>query len=278
VTVLVDRAAVIGLGLIGGSVARELAQRGTRVSGYDVDPNQLEAARRSGVIETALDAALAGIEEVNLIVVAVPVDEAEQVLTLTARCSPLAALITDVGSTKARIVAAAERLGLGARFVGAHPLAGDHRSGWEASRTGLFVDAPVYLCAAADVRPEALTLAERIWRAFGGRPRAIDPAEHDRVLAWTSHLPQAVSTALSLALAGRGVARRDLGSGGRDVTRLAGGSPAMWSAIASENAGEIEQALAAAEREIAALRADLRAQDTEALRARFSQAKEWFER
>ena len=101
--------------------------------------------------------------------------------------------------------------------------------------------------------------------------------QHDLKLAWTSHLPHMVSTALALALARAGVDRADLGPGGRDVTRLAGSSPEMWTAIALENAPAIDSALAAAEVEIAAFRRALAQTDAAALHERFSAARIWFD-
>jgi prephenate dehydrogenase len=102
------------------------------------------------------------------------------------------------------------------------------------------------------------------------------PDEHDRTLAWTSHLPHMMSTALALALARTGIAREDLGPGGRDVTRLAGSSPQVWTAIARDNAVAIDAALAAAQREISALRGALRETNGDDLRERFAMARAWF--
>ncbi len=273
-----ESAAIIGLGLVGGSIARDLAARGIRVSGFDAHDGHLGKALSEGIVHTALDASLAGLKESDLIVIAVPVDEAVGVLERIARFEMRARLITDVGSTKARIVATASGVGLGNRFVGAHPMAGGHRSGWDASSSGLFDGARVYLCPATEATGETLNLARALWESLGARPTCIDAVEHDRTLAWTSHLPHVASTAVALALSRVGFGRQDLGPGGRDITRLAGSSPAMWTAIARENANEIDAALAAAEDEIAGFRRALAALDTHAIRERFTSAKEWFER
>jgi prephenate dehydrogenase len=187
-----------------------------------------------------------------------------------------AKLITDVGSTKSRIVALAAELGLGARFVGSHPLAGDHRSGWDASRTGLFSNARVYICPPPQAT-DLVELAAGFWRRLGATPTVLSADDHDRQLAWTSHLPHMVSTALALALARTGVERGDLGPGGRDVTRLAGGSPDVWTAIARDNAVALDAALAATEREIAGVRRALSRADATELRERFATARAWFD-
>ena len=272
-----ESAAIIGLGLVGGSIARDLAAQGVRVSGFDAHDGHLAKALHEGIVHRALDPSLAGVKAVELVVIAVPVDEAVAVLERIAVFGPPARLIMDVGSTKARIVAAAASVGLGSRFVGAHPMAGGHRSGWDASSSGLFNGARVYLCPAG-ATDDALHLARELWEVLGARPMCIDAAEHDRMLAWTSHLPHVASTAVALALSRVGFGRPDLGPGGRDITRLAGSSPAMWTAIARENAAQIDAALAAAEDEIAGFRRALASSDSKELRDRFTAAREWFER
>ncbi len=272
----VEHVAIIGLGLIGGSVARDLAASGIRVSAYDPDATHVAAAIRTHVVEGALGENLDELGDADVVIIAVPVDAAIDVLRRIAPRARRAGLITDVGSTKSRIVALASELGLGERFVGAHPLAGDHRSGWEASRSGLFRGARVFLCPARDATTSTIELAERLWRDLGANPERIDAEEHDVQLAWTSHLPHLVSASLALALARVGVTRADLGPGGRDVTRLAGSSPEMWSAIAMDNAPAMEEALRETERELASFRAALAQADIEEVRARFVAARDWF--
>jgi prephenate dehydrogenase len=269
-------AAIVGLGLIGGSLARDLAERGIFVRGYDADSNHLQSALRAGFVAQPLDATLRGVCDADVVIVAVPVDAATDVLRQIAPYAANAKLITDVGSTKSRIVQLAAALGLAARFVGSHPLAGDHRSGWDASRTGLFSDARVFICPPSEAGA-VVELAASFWRRLGARPTVLSAEDHDRQLAWTSHLPHMVSTALALALARTGVERGDLGPGGRDVTRLAGGSPDVWTAIARDNAVALDAALAATEREIAGVRRALSRADATELRERFATARAWFD-
>jgi prephenate dehydrogenase/cyclohexadieny/prephenate dehydrogenase len=272
-----DSVAVVGLGLVGGSVARDLAARGVRVSAYDADATHLAAAVRTNVIRSVLDDSLSGVRDADVVIIATPVDAAIGVLRRVAAYARRARLIMDVGSTKTKIVETAQSLGLGDRFIGAHPMAGDHRSGWHASRAGLFIDAPVYLCAPRDATADSILLARKFWLELGARPERMSAEQHDLKLAWTSHLPHMVSTALALALARIGVSRNYLGPGGRDVTRLAGSSPEMWTAIALENAEAIEGALRQTEREIATLRDTLKRADQEDLRARMEAARTWWE-
>jgi prephenate dehydrogenase len=270
-------AGVIGLGLVGGSVARDLAALGVRVLAYDRDPASIEMARAEGVVDEALDASLAGLEEAEVVVIAVPVSSLSDVLMGIPRL-PDARLITDVGSTKRSAMATAEAIGIADRFVGSHPMAGDHRSGWKASRTGLFARARVYLCRAQETREDVVRLAHDLWSALGGCPELIAADMHDELLAYTSHLPHAASAALALTLAGAGIDRAKLGPGGRDSTRLAGGSVEMWSAIARDNADALLPAIAALEAQLQNLRAELARENEGAIRDALSTANAWTNR
>ena len=227
-------AGVIGLGLIGGSLARDLAAAGWRVLGTDRDPETVDAALEAGVVADHL--ATMADADLDVVVLAVPVRAAPGWLRRLARELPDRVVVTDVGSTKRSVVDAAEATGLGPRFVGSHPMAGDHRSGWPAAREGLYSGARVWLCPTAVTRPAALAAAADLWRTVGAEPDRIDAGEHDRLLARSSHLPQLVASALAAALAREGVAREALGPGGRDTTRLAGSDPEMWLDILVDNA------------------------------------------
>ena len=272
-----DNVAIVGLGLIGGSLARDLAARGVRVSAYDPQTTHLAAAIRTHVVARALDETLDGVRDADVVVIATTVDRATDVLRRLAQKTLRARLITDVGSTKTRIVELASELGLGERFVGSHPLAGDHRSGWSASREHLFRDARVFLCPTRDTAAGATELAHALWTQVGATPETIGAEQHDLSLAWRSHLPHVVSAALALSLSRAGISRTDLGPGGRDVTRLAGSSPEMWTAIALENAAAIDVALREAERELSAFRSALQRTDGPKLHAKFAAAREWFD-
>jgi prephenate dehydrogenase len=263
-------AAVLGLGLIGGSIARDLAARGVRVLAWDRDRAAVRSATGEGIAEP-----LSWDQPIDVVVVAVPVLAARDVLKSVAQVADGVRLITDAGSTKASIVQAAESLGIGDRFVGSHPLAGDHRSGWDASRTGLFADARVFLCPTSSSADEAMRLASALWTGLGARPEVMDAAEHDARLAWTSHLPQLVSSALGGVLAGQGITRAELGPGGRDVSRLAGSSPEMWADILLDNADALLPALQAAEVRLRGLRDAIQKGDHPRLRDLQAEARDW---
>jgi prephenate dehydrogenase len=272
----VRRVSVVGLGLMGGSLARALAARGVRVVGYDRDRSSLDAAVAEGMVHEPLDDTLDGVENVDVVVLATPVATTAALLTRLGSQLSGPSLIMDVASTKKSIVAAAEAAGLGPRYVGAHPLTGSHRSGWGASRASLFEEARVFLCPSATTTPAALRLAESFWRSLRAGVEVLDAVEHDEQMAWRSHLPQAVSTALALTLRQASVARSALGPGGRDMTRLAGGDPALWTGIMSDNAPAILEALAAMEEQLRLFRERLAAGE-DGVRECFADGRDWFD-
>lgn len=270
-------AAVLGLGLVGGSLARDLAALGVRVLGWDADAGAVGGAREAGVISASVGRGLEGLDEAEVVILAVPVDVTRHLLGAVAAAAAATALITDAGSTKAGIVRAAEAAGIGSRFVGAHPLAGDHRSGWAASRPGLFRGARTYLCPAGGATSRSVATVEALWRAVGSDTMLMGAEEHDRAMAWVSHLPQAASTALAAVLAGAGHPRTALGPGGHDTTRLAGSAPSMWTPVALENAGELVPALKTLEAALARFRGALARGDRSAVEAFFARGRDWFE-
>ncbi|MBR9989228.1 MAG: prephenate dehydrogenase/arogenate dehydrogenase family protein [Gemmatimonadetes bacterium] len=260
---------IVGLGLIGGSLARDLAARGVRVQAWDHDPAALHAAVDTGVVHSALDDSLTDVAGLDAVVIALPVTAAVDFIARNAVRLADVPLVTDVCSTKHTIVRQAARLGLAGRFIGAHPFAGDHRSGWQASRTGLFRDATIYMCPGDAVPVDLVGRLRGMWESVGAVPEIIDPVAHDRQLAWTSHLPQTTATALARALNGAGISRRLCGPGGRDMTRLADSSADIWTPIALDNAEPLCEAVAGLERELATFREALSRADEQAVRRFF---------
>ncbi len=267
--------AVIGLGLMGGSVARALSARGVRVLGHDSNAMHLDAAIAQGVVAQRLSPNLQDVGGADAIVIAVHGDSAIEILRTLDKYAPHVGLITDIGSVKQEIVAAANELALASRFVGSHPFAGDHRSGFGASRMGLFENETVYLCPTESTSAETLELAQSLWTLIGASPELIDAVAHDDLLAWTSHLPHVVSTALAIALSGKGIARDQLGQGGRDVTRLAGGSTEMWATILLGNAIAIEAGLSEMENELTRFREAIRQRDANYLSTLLDKGRDW---
>lgn len=269
--------AIVGLGLMGGSLARALSARGARVLGHDRNDTHLDDAMKAGAVHEALGRDLAGIEDADVVVLALPVDATCLALPALGRRATKARLLMDVASTKRSVVKCAEAAGLGARFVGAHPLAGSHHSGFGAGRECLFTGARVFICPTISTRPEALRLAEHFWNALDACTEALDAGVHDDEMAWRSHLPHFMASALACTLHDAGIPRSALGPGGRDMTRLAGSSTAMWSAIAADNAEAVTTAILAYEEKLRTFREAIAGRDADATRALLDAGREWFE-
>jgi prephenate dehydrogenase len=240
--------AVVGLGLVGGSLARALTAAGYRVLGVD-RPHVRGAARAAGAVaETADTVERATVADV--VVLAAPPAANRRLLRRLARVAGSDLVITDVGSVKGPIVRDAARLRL-TSFVGGHPLAGTERRGFAASSADLFRGAVWWLVPSTDSR--ATRTVRSLVRAVGARPATIDAAGHDRVVAFLSHAPQVASWALLAAARADPVARRHLASAGpgfRDMTRLARSPKGLWSQILKENRAEVERALTAVGRRL----------------------------
>lgn len=270
-----EKIAILGLGLIGGSLA--LAARRTwpraLVIGVD-DKAVLEQAMVLHAIDVAADNPVV-IAEADVVVLAAPVRANIALLEELADHVTGSAVVTDVSSTKREIVAAARQLPERLPFIGGHPFAGAPRGGIAHARPDLFAGRPWLFTPADDRHGEALEHLERFVSAIGAVPRALPPAAHDRLLAFLSHLPQLTASALmhvvgteagadGLALTGRGLA---------DTTRLASSPASIWQDICATNRDEVAAALDALIVELQALRDDLGS--GEALERVFRSAEEW---
>lgn len=237
---IIEKLAIVGTGLIGGSFSLALKQAGAvgEVLGVGRNPARLTLARELGVIDHAADWQQAG--QADCILLAMPVGETESVLRQLAPHLKAGAVITDAGSTKANVVEAA-RVTLGPRvvdFVPGHPIAGSEQSGPGAARADLFQGKKVVLTPQPDTRADALASVTALWQTAGAQVETLDAALHDRVFAAVSHLPHLAAFALVDELAQRADGEtffRFAASGFRDFTRIAGSNPEMWRDIALAN-------------------------------------------
>jgi prephenate dehydrogenase len=236
------RLAMIGVGLVGGSLALALRRAGAvaSIAGYDRDGEALERAAALGVIDTAAGSASEAAKGADLVVVAVPVRSIGPVLHDVALAMDPQAVVTDVGSTKGEVVAVAEQelRERFPRFVPGHPIAGREASGVEAAVADLFRAARVVLTPASSTAPDAVELVKACWEAAGARVASMPAERHDRIFAAVSHLPHVLSFALVSEIAEREDAEELLGfaaGGFRDFTRIAASSPEMWRDIALQN-------------------------------------------
>jgi prephenate dehydrogenase len=268
--------AVIGLGAIGGSLAWQARRAGVpRVVGYSPSRAEAVQALAASAVSELADSPAKAARGSDLVVLAVP---PRPTLDLIARLAPAlepGAVLTDVCSVKAPVVARAVEAGLGARFAGAHPLAGTHASGFAAARPDRLRGCVVYVSetGAAEGHGAARAVMSFWEQVLEAAPVLIDAAAHDRQLAWTSHLPQAVAYALARALAERDLGGVSYGPGARDTTRLAASSPEMWVDILLYNRPALDEALERTARSLDELRRLLAAGDEAGLTAYLESAR-----
>jgi prephenate dehydrogenase len=271
-----DSLGVIGLGAIGGSVAWRAVQAGVpRVIGYSPLPAEGVAALKRGAITEIATATEQVVAAADLVVLAAP---PSGILTLLHQLGPALlerrVLCTDTASVKQPIVALAERLGLARVFAGSHPYAGTHESGFAAARPSLLHRAVIYVTPLAGGEAAAREIGD-FWAGIcEAAPVVGDAADHDYVLAWTSHLPQAVASALAAALARSGP-HASYGAGARDATRLAASNTLLWHDVLLFNREPVLRGLEALEDELGRLRRALAAGDGEALTAWLDLARTW---
>lgn len=243
---MIERLAIIGVGLIGGSLARALrAQEYVgEVIGYGRTLGNLEEAVRLGIIDGVEASAAAAVRGADMVVVAVPVAATRDVLEQIGDALAPGAVVTDVGSVKVSVIADA-RAALGVRFadfVPGHPVAGTERSGAGASFAELFEGRRVILTPEADTDAAAVARVRAMWAATGADVVTMLPDEHDRVLAASSHLPHALAYALVDMIVRLDEHRAvfDCAGGGfRDFTRIAASDPTMWRDIFLANRDEV---------------------------------------
>lgn len=234
--------AIVGVGLIGGSFSQALRQTGClrRVLGVGRQPASLQTAMDLGLIDEVVDAQVAA-AQADLVMLAMPVGAMRQVLGTMAPFLGKLTVLTDAGSTKMDVVQAA-REALGDRvgqFVPGHPIAGAETSGPQSARASLYQGKQIVLTPLAENPPAAVALVTHAWEACGASVRTMTALEHDQVLGSVSHLPHLLSAIYMAQVAGADNAalRLDMaGSGFRDFTRIAAGSPEMWRDIVLSNA------------------------------------------
>lgn len=277
---MIGRLVVIGLGLIGGSFARGLRERGLcrEVVGVDLDPESRRLAVELGVVdrcETDLAAACQGAEVIQL---AVPILAMEKLLAELVKLDLGDAVLTDVGSAKGNVVRAAGLAFAGkpVRFVPGHPIAGSEQSGVEAANAELFRRHKVILTPCAQSDEPALALVDALWRELGADVEHMQVEHHDQVLAATSHLPHLLAFTLVDSLAKRSENLeifRYAAGGFRDFTRIAGSDPLMWHDIFLANREAVLRTLDVFRGDLDALRDAVDAGDGHQLLGVFTRAR-----
>jgi len=291
-----NKLVIFGVGLIGGSLARALRERGEAdgartVVGVGRSAQSSARALELGVIDSAAalhdDAALReALAGADLVLLAAPVAQTRPLLERIVPFLDANTIVTDAGSTKSDVVAAAQAA-LGARigqFVPGHPIAGREASGVEAALPDLYVGRNVVLCPLPDNAPPGVERVAAMWRATGALVRDMTPQQHDRVFASVSHLPHVLSFALveQILNSPDAALKFSFAAGGfRDFTRIAASSPEMWRDVCVANRAALLDELDAYTAVLARLRAAIEAGDGAALEAVFARSRvartEWQE-
>ena len=277
----VNRVVIAGVGLIGGSVGLALKRAGFhgRVVGLGRRWSSLKNAIDAGAVDSAtLDFAEA-LSNADLLLIGTPVDVIPAIARKAIKHAQTNCIITDVGSTKGQLVAEIDEFmpSQGIHFVGAHPMAGSHKTGVAAADASLFEGSVCIVTPTESTNSEAVDLVSELWRTVGARVELMSPQEHDFLIAAASHLPHAVACALVQVVAGaenhRGKAIDFTATGFADTTRIASGSPEVWRGILLQNADMVLSMLDRIEKELAEMKKVLDSRDEEKLIEKLERAK-----
>lgn len=276
----IDHLAILAPGLLGASVARAARARGlaARITVWARRPEVRAALAGQPWLDHVAETPEAAAAAADLVVLAAPVDK---IIDLDRQIAPRlrpGAIVTDVGSVKGPVCAAAavHPRAAGAVFIGSHPMAGSEKTGWEHGTPTLFENRVTFVTPGSDAPAAALKTLADFWRGCGSTVVETAPEQHDQIVAHISHLPQAAATSLACALAGKdGQWRHLAGNGLRDTTRIAGSDATMWVEIFRHNRAAVLQALVAYEQELAAFRSALERSDWPEVRARLERGKTW---
>ena len=247
---MIRRLAIVGLGLLGGSVAKAARAESLarEIVGVGRNPANLALALTEGAVDRVTTDLREGLTGADMVVLATPVATLEHQMPAVWQAAEPQTLITDVGSTKAAIVRVAETLCAGRPldFVGSHPMAGSNLSGFAVARADLFRGATIILTPTDRTAQDAVKRVTEFWEAAGGQVVTMDPATHDRAVAAISHLPHLVADALVDAVVRMDPQFFDVAARGfKDTTRIAASSPTVWREIFEGNREALAEAVAA---------------------------------
>lgn len=266
--------AIVGVGLIGGSIGLALRERklAHEVVGIGRRRASLDKAKTLGAVTSTTLKIEQGVAEADVVIVCTPVGEIADYLLQAASAAPEQALFTDAGSTKKTIIDRVEAsLPTGKRFAGSHPLAGSERSGAAFARADLFEGRVVVVTPTRRTKPDVTQAIADFWSGLGASVLMMSPDAHDKALATTSHLPHLVSAAVAA-----NTPRDDLpltAGGWRDLTRIAAGDPELWTQILLENRGPVLKSLARFEKTMSALKGAITRGDRRKIRQLLMEGK-----
>jgi prephenate dehydrogenase len=280
--VLIERLAIVGTGLIGGSLARALRGAGvvTTIVGFDADPHNLEQALELGVVDEISASAAEAVRGAGVVFISVPVCAISTVVREIAPFLAPGCVVTDGGSVKAALVAECEGLmPPSCSFLGGHPIAGTEHSGAAASFATLYSGKRCILTPTDKTDAGAFDTVSRLWQAAGAQVCCMEPDHHDRIFAEISHLPHVVAYALVHAVGSADVEGENVLSytagGFRDFTRIASSDPAMWRDISLMNREALLASIDGFSRSLAELRRRIDSRDPQGLADFFTIAKQF---
>ena len=279
---LFDRAALIGIGLIGSSLAHAMRRGGLAgdISGFAKSEATRTKARELGIVDTVHETAAEAVREADLVVLCVPIGAYREIAASIAKDLKPGAILTDVGSVKGAVVRdVAPHVPAGVHFIPGHPIAGTEQSGPEAGFAELFDNRWCILTPLPGSDPEAVEKLEALWRALGSHVDRMSPDHHDLALAITSHLPHLiayniVATAADLEEVTNSEVIKYSAGGFRDFTRIAASDPIMWRDVFLNNKDAVLEMLGRFSEDLSALQRAIRWSDGEQLLTLFTRARE----
>ncbi|KRA80620.1 prephenate/arogenate dehydrogenase family protein [Altererythrobacter sp. Root672] len=275
-----ERVAIIGLGLLGGSIGLAVAQHlpGVTTTGYDIDPAVRQRARERGLAGTICETASDAVAEADLVILCVPVGAMTEVAREISAALRTDALVSDVGSSKRTVAKALSEALPNHAIIPAHPVAGTEHSGPDAGFASLFHHRWCILTPPASADPEQVSALIEFWKALGAMVDAMDAEHHDMVLAVTSHIPHLIAytivgTASDLEQVTRGEVIKYSAGGFRDFTRIAASDPTMWRDVFLQNRDAVLEMLDRFLTDLALMREAIRAGDGETMFELFARTR-----
>ncbi|WP_432201796.1 prephenate/arogenate dehydrogenase family protein [Erythrobacter sp. W53] len=277
----ITRIAIIGLGLLGGSLGLALAERAPNIvtTGYDGDADVRARAAERGLVGQVCDTAEDAAAEADLVILCVPVGAMEEAARAIAPALRSDAIISDVGSSKQSVASALKAALPGHTIIPAHPVAGTEQSGPDAGFAELFAGRWCILTPAEDAPEEAVKAVRAVWEKLGSKVEIMDAEHHDVVLAVTSHIPHLIAytivgTASDLEEVTRGEVIKYSAGGFRDFTRIAASNPVMWRDVFLNNKSAVLEVLGRFSEDLSVMQRAIRSGDGEALHDLFSRTRE----
>jgi cyclohexadieny/prephenate dehydrogenase len=277
---MIQRVAIIGLGLLGGSIGLAIRERAPDITatGFDADPNVRAVAKDRGLVTQVCETPGEAVENADLVILCVPVGAMGDAARAFANALPKGAIVSDVGSSKRHVADALAQALPEHTVIPAHPVAGTEQSGPEAGFATLFTNRWCILTPPADADPEAIEALANFWRGLGARIEVMDADHHDLVLAVTSHIPHLIAytivgTASDLEDVTRSEVIKYSAGGFRDFTRIAASDPVMWRDVFLSNKTAVLEMLGRFTEDLTALQRAIRSGDGDTLHELFTRTR-----